>query len=121
MSLCKEALFCLLVSFLIVKKNCLLGLEDVENMTEMDCLKVRKLSQVHLYLVMHISAGTTVPFSLSPSPDFLALSRAVTQIGSHMQTYIEECQEVEKVSIRVAWEPEIGGKIKKRKYQTEHG
>lgn len=111
----------MLVSFLIVKKNCSLGLEDVENMTEMDCLKVRKLSQVHLYLVMHISAGTTVPFSLSPSPDFLALSRAVTQIGSHMQTYIEECQEVEKVSIRVAWEPEIGGKIKKRKYQTEHG
>lgn len=53
MSLCKEALFCLLVSFLMVKKNCSLGMEDVENMTEMDCLKVRKLSQVHLYLVMH--------------------------------------------------------------------
>lgn len=62
---------------------------DVENMSEMDCLKVKTQQGSPPLGDSHLSRHYW-PFSLLFSPDFLAVPGAVTQIGSHVQISREE-------------------------------
>ena len=73
---------------------------DVQNRTEMGCLKVNTQQGLPPLGDAHLSRHHW-PLFIIPLSGFPSSAGAITQIGSYEQTYQEERLEVEKVGIRV--------------------